>query len=95
MNESRIERHLTEGVKKLGGLCLKFTSPGHPGVPDRLILTADGRVIFVELKTEVGRLSKIQAYTISEMRKRGADVRVTKGLDDVKRLLAELGGDAQ
>lgn len=92
MNESRIERHLVDGVKKIGGLCLKFVSPGTPGVPDRLIITATGRIIFVELKTEVGRLSKIQRYTVGEMQKRGADVRVVKGLDEVKNLLAEIGG---
>lgn len=92
MNESRIERHLVEGVKRLGGMCVKFVSPGTLGVPDRLIITATGRIIFAELKTETGRLAKIQRYTIGEMQKRGADVRVVKGLDEVKALLAEIGG---
>ena len=49
-------------------------------------------MIFAELKTETGRLSKIQKFTIGEMQKRGADVRVVKGLDQVKQLLAEIGG---
>ena len=84
MNESRIERRLVDGVKKLGGMCLKFVSPGTPGVPDRLI--------FAELKTETGRLAKIQRYTIGEMQKRGADVRVVKGIDEVMQLLAEIEG---
>lgn len=92
MRESTIERHLVEGVKKLGGMCVKFVSPGTLGVPDRLIITATGRIIFVELKTEVGRLSKIQRYTIEQMQKRGADVRVVKGMDSVKALLDEIGG---
>ena len=77
-------------MKKLGGMCPKFVSPGTSGVPDRIIIAADGRVIFVELKTEAGRLSKIQEHTICEMRKRGADVRVLYGLEDVKNLLDEL-----
>lgn len=92
MLESTIERHLVEGVKKRGGLCLKFVSPSSAGVPDRLIITAAGKVIFVELKTESGRLSKLQKYMIGEMRRRGADVRVLKGLDEVKQFLAELEG---
>lgn len=101
MLEKTVERHLVEGVKKLGGLCYKFTSPGTQGVPDRLIITAQGRVIFAELKTETGVLSKIQKYTISQMLKRHADVRVLYGLDQVKELLAEIeldgygGGEAQ
>lgn len=94
MKESQIERRLVEGVKKLGGMCLKFVSPGTLGVPDRIIITAKGRVIFVELKTETGRLTKIQRYVIGEMQKRGADARVVKGIDEVKELLAEIeGGD--
>ena len=94
MKESQIERRLVEGVKRLGGMCLKFVSPGTLGVPDRLIITAKGRVIFVELKTETGRLTKIQRYVIGEMQKRGADARVVKGIDEVKELLAEIeGGD--
>ena len=94
MKESQIERRLVEGVKRLGGMCLKFVSPGTIGVPDRIIITAKGRVIFVELKTETGRLTKIQRYVIGEMQKRGADARVVKGIDEVKELLAEIeGGD--
>jgi hypothetical protein len=94
MKESQIERRLVEGVKRLGGMCLKFVSPGTLGVPDRIIITAKGRVIFVELKTETGRLTKIQGYVIGEMQKRGADTRVVKGIDEVKELLAEIeGGD--
>jgi len=94
MKESQIERRLVEGVKRLGGMCLKFVSPGTLGVPDRIIITAKGQVIFVELKTETGRLTKIQRYVIGEMQKRGADARVVKGIDEVKELLAEIeGGD--
>lgn len=90
MLESTIERRLVEGVKNLGGMCLKFVSPSVPGVPDRIIITANGKVIFVELKTEKGRLSKIQKYVTGEMMKRGADVRVVKGLDEMKLLLTEI-----
>ena len=58
MKESQIERRLVEGVKRLGGMCLKFVSPGTLGVPDRIIITAKGRVIFVELKTRQAALRK-------------------------------------
>ena len=95
MKESQIECRLVDGVKGLGGMCIKFVSPGTPGVPDRIIITSTGRVIFAELKTETGRLSKIQRHVVGQMQKRGADVRVIKGLDEVKQLLAEIGGMQQ
>jgi len=90
MNESKIERNLVQGVKARGGMCVKFTSPGLPGVPDRIVLTPDGRVYFVELKTNFGRVASIQRWVISEMQKRGADVRVLKGPEAVKIFLEEV-----
>ncbi len=50
MRESAIERHLVSIVRKLGGECLKFTSPGRRHVNDRLVLLPGGRVWFIELK---------------------------------------------
>lgn len=93
MKESAIEAKLVKGIRELGGLCYKFTSQGNPGVPDRLIILPGGRVIFVELKTEVGRLAAIQRWQISEMKQRGAEVRVLKGLDPVKDFLQEVTPD--
>lgn len=90
MLESEIERRMVKLVKQRGGLCYKFVSPSNPGVPDRIIITPDGRVVFVELKTEIGRLSNIQKWQRSEMLKRGADVRVVKGLDAMKALVNEV-----
>ena len=60
MKESEIERVLVEEVKRLGGRAYKWTSPGNDGVPDRIVFLPDTRVIFVELKTDTGRLSPLQ-----------------------------------
>jgi hypothetical protein len=90
LKESYIENYLVRKVKENNGLCLKFVSPGNPGVPDRIVITPDGRTIYVELKTEVGRLAKIQKWQRSELEKRGADVRVLFGMDAVKEFLREV-----
>lgn len=95
MKESEIERKLGEGIKKLGGLYYKFVSPNLPGVPDRIVILPGGRVIFVELKTEIGRLANIQKYIIGEMRQRDADVRVIKGWPEAKEFLKELQEEAE
>lgn len=93
MKESAIEARLVRQVREMGGLCYKFVSPGNPGVPDRLIILPGGRVVFVELKTEVGRLANIQKWQLEEMRRRGADVRVLKGLEQVKQFVKEAAQD--
>lgn len=90
MLEKEIERRMVQTVRERGGLCYKFVSPSNPGVPDRIIITPNGRVVFVELKTETGRLAKIQTWQLDEMRKRGADVRVANGWPAVKALLEEV-----
>ena len=37
-------------VKKRGGICPKWVSPGFDGVPDRIVLLPVGRIAFVEVK---------------------------------------------
>lgn len=90
MRESSIESKLVRMVRERGGLCFKFVLPGNPGVPDRIVITPAGRTVYVELKTEVGRLAAIQKWQHEELRKRGADVRTLKGLEQVKAFVEEV-----
>lgn len=90
MLEKEVEGRMVRMVKERGGLCLKFVSPNNPGVPDRIIITPEGRVVFVELKTETGRLANIQKWQIDEMKKRGADVRVVNGWPAARALVEEV-----
>ena len=50
MREKSIEQKLTLMVKKRGGICPKFVSPGFDGMPDRIVLLPDGHMGFVEAK---------------------------------------------
>jgi hypothetical protein len=90
MSEKDIERRMCEMVKSRGGLTYKFTSPSNSGVPDRLIVTPAGVVWFVELKTDKGRLSKLQGWHIAELEKRGANVRVVYGIDQARAFVEEV-----
>lgn len=70
MRESALESKLVREVKNIGGLALKWTSPGQRGVPDRLILLPEGRVEFVEMKAPGKPLEPLQerwARILSEM----------------------------
>jgi hypothetical protein len=90
MRESQIEKKLADKVKNAGGLSYKFCSPNNPGVPDRIVITPDGRTIFVELKTEVGRIAKIQEWQIKRLKACGCDVRVLKGINEVNDFIREV-----
>ena len=93
MKESKIEARLVREVRKRGGLCYKFVSPGNPGVPDRIVILPGGRTVYIELKTEIGRLSKVQKWQREEIQKRGADIRVLKGMDQVLEFLKEVDAE--
>lgn len=91
MIESDIERWMRQKIRERGGLFYKFTSPGNDGVPDR-ILVWRGRVIFIELKQERGRLSRMQELQIERLREHGADVRVVYGRAQAEKLVEEVTG---
>lgn len=59
MNEKLIERKLREGVKKQGGLALKFSSQTYTGMPDRIVLMP-GEIYFVEVKSTGKQQTRIQ-----------------------------------
>ena len=74
MLERDIEQKLRVGVKRLGGLCLKFVSPGFIGVPDRIILLPGAVMAFVELKAPGKRERPRQDYVQGLLRRFGFTV---------------------
>lgn len=90
MREQEIEQKLRQAVKEMGGRAYKFISPGNIGVPDRIVIMPGRQVIFVELKTEVGRLTPVQKAQIGYLERMGQDVRVLYGMDDVESFIDEL-----
>lgn len=62
MKEAETERYLKKKIEALGGLCLKFVSPGNDGVPDRIVIFPKGEVCFVELKAPGAKLKPLQRY---------------------------------
>ena len=66
--EKDVERALVQMVKRHGGLCLKWVCPGFAGVPDRIVLLPNGRIVFVELKRpKGGQLSELQKWWIKKL----------------------------
>ena len=81
--ENKAEKLLVSEIKKRGGLCWKFVSPGNAGVPDRFVAYR-GRVCFVELKNEVGFSSELQKSRARELDRHGICCYTLKGENGVK-----------
>ena len=90
LKESEIEARLKSRVEKLGGMFLKFTSPGNDGVPDRIVIVPGGICVFVELKTRNGKLSEVQKYQIRKLLDYCQQVAVVYGPDAAEDFLKDL-----
>lgn len=60
VRERDVESYLVQRLDEIGLPCLKFNPEGKVGMPDRLVLLPEGKVIWVELKTKGGHLEEIQ-----------------------------------
>ena len=90
MRERSVEKHLVDGLKKIGVPCVKFIPDSMKGMPDRIILLPFGRVIWCELKTKGGRLEPIQEARHRELRRAGQQVEVVWSTEDADKLIAEI-----
>ena len=84
--EKDIERRLVAEIRKNGGLCLKFISPGWSGAPDRICLWPDGEVVFVELKRPGGKVRPLQERRAEQLHKLGFEVLVVDSTEKIKEL---------
>ena len=92
MLEKDVERKLVKGVEALGGKAYKFVSPAHRGVADRLVVLPGGRVWFVEVKTDTGKLTPLQEVFRKDINFLGCDYVCLYGAADVDNWLAYVSG---
>ena len=88
--ESEVEGYLKRRLCGLGIDCVKYVPDQLPGMPDRMLLLPDGKVMWVELKTDGGRVSPLQMYRHAWLRKLGHDVRVVWDKQQVDELVEEI-----
>ena len=90
MRENTIEQNLIKQVKKLGGMALKFVSPGTTGVPDRIVILPGGIIFFAELKRPGGAPRKRQGLMIRRLKELGAAAFVIDSKEKVEKVLQEI-----
>lgn len=87
MLEKDVEKRLIRGVEALGGKAYKFVSPANRGVADRIVVLPHGRVWFVEVKTETGKLTPLQEVFRREVQSLGCNYVCLYGAKDVDQWL--------
>lgn len=90
MREKKIEQKLVTAVKKHGGICPKFVSPGFDGMPDRLLLLPHGRFAFVEVKAPNQKPRPLQLSRHRLLRQLGFRVYVLDALEDIDKIIKEV-----
>lgn len=83
MREKDIERKLIKEVKKAGGICPKWVSPGFDGIPDRIVLFPGGKVGFVEVKALGKKPRPLQQSRHTMLRRLGFKVYVLDSTEQI------------
>lgn len=88
--EKRIEKKLRDACRKMGGIAIKLYSLSLTGLPDRMVLMPGGRIWFVELKSERGKLSAMQDFVHRFLRNLGFKVEVLNSGDALDNFLENI-----
>jgi Holliday junction resolvase len=81
MTEQQIQKKRIDQLEAEGYYVLKLMKTNKNGIPDVLAIPPGAPVIFSEIKTPKGRLSKIQEYRLKELQKFNFKTEVYNGTD--------------
>jgi len=79
MTEQKIQSKRIKELESQGYYVIKLTTTNKNGIPDLIAIPPNSDVLFVEVKKEGGKLSKLQEYRIRELKKYGFKTEVYKG----------------
>jgi hypothetical protein len=88
MLEKEIEKAVSAYAKKQGILNYKFVSPGHRSVPDRIFITSESVIFFVEFKRDPSCVATPKQLREHErLRAKGCKVYVIDNVTDGFKLI--------
>ena len=88
IKESKIEKEVSEYARSLGFIHYKFLSTAN-GVPDRLFISPNGFVFFIEFKAPDQEPRPLQAHVINKIRHNKAEVFIVDNIEDGKKVIDE------
>ena len=95
MIEKDVEKALVKEVKKRGGICPKFVSPGTDGMPDRIVLLPNKKFGFVEVKAPGEKPRPLQVARHRKLKKLGYSTLVLDEKEQIPGILDEIEGGGE
>lgn len=86
MLESQLQAKCIKYAQEQGWIVLKIIACNMNGISD-LILFKDGRTVFIEMKTEKGRVAPLQLYRQKQLQEQGFKYEICRSVDDFKLIL--------
>ena len=88
MREYVVENEFVKAVRKAGGVAYKLTSQTANGLPDRLVLFPNAKVLFVELKAPGKMMRPLQRKRRYQLMKLGFPVLCIDRMPQIKPFIA-------
>ena len=79
MTEQQVQSKKIKELEAEGYYVIKLIKTNKNGIPDFVALHPTNKVLFVEVKTKKGRVSKLQEYRMKELKEYGFDAEVYRG----------------
>jgi len=79
MTEQQIQAKRIKELESQGFYVIKLIKTNKNGIPDLIAIPPGADVLFSEIKTPTGKLSKLQEYRLKEIEKHGCKTEIYKG----------------
>jgi Holliday junction resolvase len=79
MTEQKIQSKRIKELESIGYYVVKLIKTNKNGIPDLIAIPPDSDVLFIEVKTSKGKVSKLQEYRLKELKKHGVRTEIYRG----------------
>jgi Holliday junction resolvase len=79
MTEQQIQSKRIKELEEQGYYVIKLVRTNKNGIPDIIAIPPNTGVLFSEVKTPNGKVSKLQEYRIKELEKHGCRTEIYRG----------------
>ena len=79
MTDHLVKAKKIKELESKGYYVLKLIKTNKNGIPDLVALHPDKEVLFIEVKTKKGKVSKLQEYRLKELEEHGFQTEIHRG----------------